>query len=154
MDKQLTNIDRTAPVISQRSRRIQAPLTVLWRLHINVPMWPEWQHDIESATLHGKFIVGSSFTWKTAGIVEPITSTIYVIENERRTVWQGTAAGITAIHEWKFTAERGGTLVETQESWAGEPVMKDKDQLAHALDQSLDRWLGYFAQEMSHRRAA
>lgn len=158
MDKQITGIDRTAPVISRRSRRIDAPLTVLWRLHIDIPRWPEWQRDIEAATLHGKFIVGSSFTWKTTGLVEPITSTIFVIENERRTVWQGTAMApsgrIDAIHEWKFIAERGGTVVETQESWSGDAVAQNKAALQTMLDQSLDRWLACFAERMHQRRAA
>ncbi|HEY0253640.1 MAG TPA: SRPBCC family protein [Kofleriaceae bacterium] len=141
-------------MISRQSRRIPAPLTVLWRLHIGIPQWPEWQRDIETATLTDKLVPGSSFTWKMVGAPEPITSTLSVLENERRTVWAGTAMGIEAITEWKFTAERGGTLVEVSGSWSGEAAVADQAKQQKNLDDSLERWLGYLAERTAQRRAA
>ena len=48
-------------------------------------------------------IVGASFHWRSVGMGEPITSTVYAIEGQKRTLWGGLAAGITGIHEWRFT---------------------------------------------------
>ena len=134
-------IDVEAPVISHRRLLIPAPCTTVWAAHADVSRWPEWQSDIIAASINGPFAVGSTITWSTSGIAEPIPSIIYAIEPQHRTLWGGPAMGITGIHEWRFSDVEGGTLVETNESWSGGPVEADLAMMQALLDASLDAWL-------------
>ena len=118
-------IDVEAPVISHRRLLIPASCATVWAAHTDVNRWPEWQSDISAASINGPFSVGSTITWSTSGIAQPIQSTIYAIEPQHRTLWGGPAMGITGIHEWQFIDVDGGTSVETNESWSGGPVEAD-----------------------------
>lgn len=134
-------IDADAPVISRRRLLIPAARATVWSAHADVNRWPEWQSEITAASIDGPFAVGSTITWSTSGITEPIHSTIYVVEPHRRTLWGGPAMGIVGIHQWRFSDAEGGTLVETEESWSGGPVETDPATMQAALDASLDTWL-------------
>jgi hypothetical protein len=58
-----------------------------------------------------------------------------------RVLWGGTADGITGIHEWIFRETPNGLQVETNESFAGEPVLADAGAMQTMLDTSLSSWL-------------
>ena len=60
---------------------------------------------------------------------------------QRRIVGSGTTQGIEGIHHWQFIPAETGTLVRTEESWAGEPVEKQTAQMQKNLDSSLRAWL-------------
>ena len=135
------DIDTHAPVVSRHDATIAAPIEVIWRLHTDVDAWPTWQPDIETARLDGPFAPGSTFSWHTSGL--DIESTIYEVEDGRRTLWGGPAHGIAGVHEWLFTPVEGGTRVETAESWGGEPIEADVGAMQAALDGSLVAWLGH-----------
>ena len=143
-----TMIDTGAPVISRRSLLIPAPRAAVWAAHADVARWPEWQSDISTASIDGPLAPGSIITWVTKGISEPIPSTIYAVEAERRTLWGAPAMGIDGIHEWRFTDAKGGTLVETEESWSGAPVDADPATMQGLLDASLDAWLARLADRL------
>jgi hypothetical protein len=66
---------------------------------------------------------GSSFDWSSYGF--DVTSQIYEVGNRSRTLWGGTAEGITGIHEWLFAETDGSVRVTTTESFAGDPVSAD-----------------------------
>ncbi|MDX3322857.1 SRPBCC family protein [Streptomyces sp. ME03-5684b] len=132
-------IDKTAPVISRHSIRIAAPIDRVWQLHTDIDGWPRWQTDIGSARADGPVASGSTFHWTTAGL--SISSTVHLLEAPERILWGGTAHGITALHEWRFEADGDGTLVHNEESWSGDPVDADTENLREALGQSLDSWL-------------
>ena len=135
-----STIDSTAPVIARHSVDIAAPLETVWRLHADVSRWPEWQTDI-SAHAEGAFVPGAAFTWTSYGFT--VTSTIYEVEDRSRVLWGGTADGITGVHEWIFQETPTGVRVETNESFAGEPVEADTDAMQAMLDGSLSSWLGH-----------
>jgi len=134
-------IDNAAPVVSRRHLLIPAPRNRVWQAHVDVARWPGWQTDISAATIDGPVAPGSTITWSTIGIDEPIPSLIYAVEPLSRTLWGGTAMGIVGIHEWRFSDVGDDTLVETVESWAGDPVAADPIGMQAALDASLDAWL-------------
>jgi hypothetical protein len=134
-----SDIDSTAPVIARHSVDIAAPLRSAWRLHADVNHWPEWQTDITAAHAEGAFIPGAAFTWTSYGFT--VTSTIYEVDEGSRVLWGGTADGITGIHEWIFQETPTGVRVETNESFAGEPVQADADAMQTMLDTSLSSWL-------------
>jgi uncharacterized protein YndB with AHSA1/START domain len=136
-----TAIDRDAPVLAHHEIEIAAPLELVWQLHTAVNSWPTWQTDITEAHLDGAFKEGASFDWASYGF--PVTSTIYNVAERSRVLWGGTAGGITGIHEWTFRETPGGVHVETNESFAGEPVEADAEGMQSILDGSLVAWLGH-----------
>ena len=136
-----TEVDRTAPVLAHHEIHIEAPLERVWRLHTDVAEWPHWQKEITEARIDGPFEPGTSFDWTSYGF--SVTSTIYEVEDQSRSLWGGTADGITGIHEWRFTQSSSGVRVETDESFAGEPVEADPTSMQSMLDTSLEAWLGH-----------
>jgi hypothetical protein len=76
-----------------------------------------------------------------------IESTIQELEPPRRIVWSGPAQGITAVHLWTMTPSENGVLVHTEESWDGEPVWAQPEEMQRALDDSLRGWL----QNLKHK---
>ena len=141
-----TGIDGDAPVLARHEVAIQAPIETIWQLHIAVNEWPTWQPDITEAHLDGHFVPGASFDWTGSGL--GVTSTIYDVSSpagevspRARTLWGGTAQGITGIHEWTFRDMTQGVLVATNESFAGAPVDGDPSTMQDILDTSLVSWL-------------
>jgi hypothetical protein len=141
-----TQIDGDAPVLARHEILVQAPIDAIWQLHTDVDNWPTWQKDITVANVAGRFEPGASFEWTSAGFT--VTSTIYDVSPptgdvspRARTLWGGTAQGITGIHEWTFTDMTQGVLVATNESFAGAPVDSDPSTMQSMLDTSLVSWL-------------
>jgi uncharacterized protein YndB with AHSA1/START domain len=120
---------------------IRAPLDTVWQLHIDVNNWPRWQEAITEAHIDGPFEPGNSFDWSSYGF--GVTSQIYEVSDRSRTLWGGTAGGITGVHEWVFAETDGGVRVTTNESFAGDPVSADVAGMQGQLDASLVAWLDY-----------
>jgi hypothetical protein len=144
-----TGIDADAPVRAHHEIDINAPLETVWRLQTDVDSWPAWQTEITAARLNGPFQPGSSFTWTSYGFA--VTSTIYAIAERARTLWGGTAQGITGTHEWAYSQTPTGVHVSTQESFAGQPVEADASGMQSALDKSLIDWLGHLKAAAENR---
>lgn len=134
-------INRNAPVVAHHEIDVNAPMERVWRLHTDVAAWTRWQTDITEARTEGAFEPGTSFTWTSYGF--SVTSTIYEVEDKSRTLWGGTAQGITGIHEWLFAETPNGVHVQTNESFAGDPVEADVSSMQSMLDASLVAWLGH-----------
>ncbi|WP_327008628.1 SRPBCC family protein [Dactylosporangium sp. NBC_01737] len=135
----ITGIDENAAVVARHQVRIDAPIERVWALHTDVNRWTDWQSDIDTAHADEPLRPGATFHWSTAGL--QIASTVYAIDAPHRILWGGPAHGITGIHEWTFTADGESTIVTTAESWDGEPVRADADNMRQALDASLIAWL-------------
>ena len=136
-----TDVDRSAPVLAHHEVEIRAPLDTVWQLHINVNDWPSWQEAITEAHIDGPFEPENSFDWSSYGF--DVTSQIYEVSDRSRTLWGGTAEGITGIHEWRFAETDGGVRVTTNESFAGDPISADVAGMQGQLDASLVAWLDY-----------
>ena len=134
-----TDIDENAPVITRDEILIDAPLSHVWGLHTDISSWSEWLPDIDSSRIEGPLEVGTVFHWETFGL--SIESTIEEIEPLRRIVWSGPAQGIMAIHVWMMTPSENWVIVHTEESWDGEPVRAQPEEMQQALDSSLRGWL-------------
>ncbi|MET9697347.1 SRPBCC family protein [Streptomyces sp. NPDC006529] len=127
-------------ITTRHTVTIDAPVEAVWSLHLAIAAWPEWNQGIDTAVIEGEPRVGATFRWLTHGL--DITSTITAVDPGRSIGWSGPAAGIDGIHHWTFDpAPGGGTLVTTEESWAGPPVDADPDALLTGLDASLTAWL-------------
>jgi hypothetical protein len=101
-----------------------------------------------SDTAVGPLEVGTIFRWQTYGL--SIESTIREIDAPRRIVWFGLAQGITAIHAWTMRPSEDRVLVHTEESWDGDPVRAQPEEMQQALDGSLRAWL----QSLKHKAEA
>lgn len=132
-------VDQQAAVVVRLSTRIAAPVERVWALHTGIGAWPDWNPGIDSACLTGPLSPGAEFRWQTAGMT--IDSTVYAVEAPHRILWGGPAHGITGIHSWTFTTDGDATVVHTEESWDGDPVRADPENLRHALEESLRAWL-------------
>ncbi|MEU8264833.1 SRPBCC family protein [Micromonospora sp. NPDC048999] len=137
----VTTIDNNAAIVVRKQIRVHAPIERVWRLHTDVNGWTHWQSDIDTAHTDSDLQPGATFRWSTAGL--SIISTVYAVDAPHRILWGGPAHGITGIHEWTFTADGDSTIVHTAESWDGEPVHADPDNLRNALDASLASWLDH-----------
>ena len=133
------DVDRTAPVIAHHSISVAAPLATVWALHTGVNDWTSWNSDMTEAHLTGEFEVGNSFAWTSHNF--PVTSVIYAVEPQHRTLWGAPASGITGVHEWLFDETPEGVTITTTESFAGAPVDADVNGMQAVLDGSLTSWL-------------
>jgi hypothetical protein len=104
-----------------------------------VNSWPRWQQAITEAHIDGAFEPGNSLDWSSYGFL--VTSHIYDVSDRSRTLWGGTASGITGIHEWLFQETDDGVRVTTNESFAGDRVSADVAGMQNQLDASLVAWL-------------
>jgi uncharacterized protein YndB with AHSA1/START domain len=132
-------IDTAAPVIVRRRITIGAAPETVWAVHTDLSSWPTWNPDIDRVDGPDQLAVGSTFHWLTHGL--EVTSTVSEIVPTERIAWGGPAQGITGIHVWIFTPTEDGTEVTTEESWSGQPVDAQRDELQVALDSSLQAWL-------------
>jgi hypothetical protein len=147
------DIDENAPVITRDEILIDAPLDTIWGLQTDISSWSQWQPDIDASTIEGPLEVGTVFRWQTYGL--SIESTIQEIDAPRRIVWSGLAHGITAIHVWTMTPSEDRVLVHTEESWDGDPVRAEPEEMQQALDDSLRAWLQslkHKAEDQAHGR--
>jgi uncharacterized protein YndB with AHSA1/START domain len=142
------DIDENAPVITRDEILIDAPLSTVWDLHTDISSWSQWLPDIDSSTIEGALEVGTVFHWQTFGLSRE--STILEIEPPRRIVWSGPAQGIMAVHLWTMTPSENGVLVHTEESWDGEPVRAQPEEMQRVLEDSLRGWL----QNLKHKAEA
>jgi len=144
------DIDQNAPVITRDEIVIAAPVGTVWNLFADISAWLDWNKDIESASLDGPLSVGATFRWRTAGM--DITSTVDEWVPQQGVAWSGLVQGILGIHVWRFTPVAGGTLVQTEESWDGEPVRAAQPGLMQqALDRSIRSWLESLKREADSR---
>jgi uncharacterized protein YndB with AHSA1/START domain len=133
------DVNPTAPVVTRDEILIDAPLDVVWKTQTDITAWPRWRPEVSAARFDGNLAVGSVFHWEEGGL--QITSTVQDFDPPRRLVWSGPAQGIDAVHVWKFTPTDHGVLVQTEESWDGEPVRAQAAILQPLLDTALRAWL-------------
>lgn len=143
-------IDQNAPVITHDEELITVPLNIVWTVFTDINHWTNWNSDIDKAQLTGSLTVGAEIHWTTAGM--DIVSTIGELIDNQRIVWSGTSQGITGIHQWQFTSTPNGTLVQTEESWSGEPVLTQTGLMQQNLDTSLRAWLESLKREAKKGR--
>jgi uncharacterized protein YndB with AHSA1/START domain len=133
------DINRNAPVITRDAIVIAAPLSTVWKVLTDIAAWPEWQQDINRASLEGPLATGTVFHWSTAGL--DIASTIGALVPQERIAWSGHAQGIMDVHVWRLTPLSNGVRVQTEGSWDGEGVQRERDRMQQALDRSIHSWL-------------
>jgi len=117
MDKNL-NINRSAPVTAAGEITVAANADVVWDVLAAIDRWPDWNPDIQGASLQGPLAVGSSLAGKRAP--ELFNSTILQLNRpqiyglDRLDAWNQTQSIF-----WRLESIGEKTRVITEESWEG-----------------------------------
>jgi hypothetical protein len=143
------DVDRSAPVIASSSIEVSAPGAVVWDVLADFPSWPDWNPDVKTVTIDGPVAEGTQFRWKTGPL--SIRSTLREVERPRVLAWTGTSPGIRAVHVWRFESRNGGTIVTTEESWAGPLPRLLRGPMQNALQGGLDSGMPHLKAEAEKR---
>jgi uncharacterized protein YndB with AHSA1/START domain len=145
-------VDRSAPALASSEIEVATPPESVWDLIADFDAWPDWNPDVQSMSIHGPVVPGTEFKWRSGPL--RITSRLERVERPNLIGWRGKALGIAAVHVWHFEARDGGTLVRTEESWAGLLPRLLRGRMEKALQDSLDRGLSHLKAEAERRAAA
>ena len=135
----MKKINQKAPVVSQNSILIHAPIEKVWEILTSINNWQNWNSEITSAKLNGNLKPKNSFVWKSGGI--KITSEIHTVEKYHSFGWTGKSLGTFAIHNWKLTEKDQKTQVVVEESMQGFLVKVFKTSFQKNLDKNVEKWL-------------
>ena len=128
------NADRDAPVFSEGQIDVAATPEELWDIMANFENWPSWNPDVQSVTLEGPVVEGTTFRWK-AGATR-LVSTLRVVERPHLLGWTGRTMGIRAIHVWRFAASPDGSIARMEESFDGAVATLFRKRLQRQLDET------------------
>jgi hypothetical protein len=142
-------INEKAPVISSGEILVAADADTIWEMMATIDRWPEWNADVQSATLQGELAPGSKFIWKAGEMT--ITSTILQVERPSILAWTGITMGIKAIHIWQLVGRDKRTMVKTEESWEGLLPRLLPSLLQKMLKRSIDSGLLHLKVEAERR---
>jgi uncharacterized protein YndB with AHSA1/START domain len=149
-------VDPTAKIRYRTETLINAPLHTIWRLQTDVANWPSWQPPVTSAKRldPGPLRKHSRFQWTTPVPETPvsppttlvITSTVEQLKHGKCLRWTGPAIGTglridRGVHVWTFTKVKGGVLVRTEETHAGDQIETDVPLATQFLGMGLEGWL-------------
>lgn len=130
------DLSQNAPVRGQTQTLIAARPSLVWDVLARIEDWPDWNPDIQSMRIDGPVQVGTTFRWKSGGM--SIRSILRVVEPLRVIAWSGEAPGIRAMHVWRLSADRAGTMVWTGETFDGMLPRLFRKQLMRKLSEALD----------------
>ncbi|MEV4182764.1 SRPBCC family protein [Streptosporangium canum] len=149
-------VDPTAKVRYRTKILIKAPLSTVWKLQTDVERWPSWQKPVTSMKRldPGPLRAHSRFRWATPVPATPvtppttlvITSTVRHIQHHTCIRWTGPAIGEglridRGVHVWTFTKVKGGVLVRTEETHAGDQIETNAPLATDFLGKGLEAWL-------------
>lgn len=113
-------IEWDAPIQANVSILIDAPPSIVWRLLTDIDTWPRWQSDITAASLKGRVVSGTAFTWRTGDT--DVVSELALVRPTTTLSWTEKALGLRAVHMWTLSQRSDGrVLVRTRESMGGFP---------------------------------
>lgn len=110
-------VDRKAPVFGSAEARIEAPIETVWEVLSDLENWTKWNKSVSRIRVNGPVEAGTSFEWTSGGF--KIVSRLEEVVPPARIAWTGKMFGVRAVHAWDLVAGGRGTLVRTEESFAG-----------------------------------
>ncbi|WP_157250256.1 SRPBCC family protein [Nonomuraea typhae] len=149
-------VDPAAKIRYRSEILIKAPLKTIWNLQTDVARWPSWQKPVTSAKRldKGPLRKNSRFRWTTPVPETPvtpattltITSTVRQLKDQKCIRWTGPAIGKglridQGVHVWTFTKVKGGVLVRTEETHAGDQIETNVPLATEFLGMGLEAWL-------------
>jgi uncharacterized membrane protein len=134
-------VNTAAPVKTEQTIIINAPVEVAWKVFTGINDWSAWQKDITSSKINSPVEPGANFDWKSGGMT--IHSTLHTVDRFHMIGWTGKAFGTFAIHNWTFEKEKDHTIVTVEESMEGWLVNLLKKYLQSKLESSTRNWLRF-----------
>ncbi|MEU0567333.1 SRPBCC family protein [Nonomuraea sp. NPDC005983] len=149
-------VDPAAKIRYRTKALIKAPLSTIWNVQTDIKRWPTWQKPVTSAKRldRGPLRKHSQFRWTTPVPATPltppttlvITSTVRQLQHHTCIRWTGPAIGKglridRGVHVWTFTKVKGGVLVQTEETHAGNQIETDVPLATDFLGKGLEAWL-------------
>ena len=137
-------------MVARASVFVRASARQVWRMHTAVDKWESWIPEIAPAHKRtpGPMRPGTVFDWSPQNM--KVTSTVMRVEPLRCTAWGAPVNGIDGVHLFTFKKVRGGVVVTTEESWAGEPVEADVPGFRALLQTGLDDWVNRIKETAEH----
>ena len=112
-----SRIDEQAPLTSEASITIGAPVPAVWAVLSDVARWPAWYPRFTVLEL-GDVRPDAPMRWKLGGLT--MRSTFAVVSPGRELTWSGRFLGYKAVDQHLLEpAGNGGTTVTMRESLAG-----------------------------------
>ena len=145
------DIDRTAPVIARTQAQIAADPQTVWDALTDFASWPAWKQEVESVSVRGPVVPGSTFEWKAGP--GTIRSRLAEVDAPRKIAWTGSTFGIKAVDVFHLEARDGGTLVSEEESWRGLLASLFRSRMRRTLRSGIERGMRELQVE-AERRAA
>lgn len=109
-------LDPEAPVSASGTTLIDRPAEDVWTLLRDIVNWPDIRADVHDVVaLEGQ--QGGSFTWFAGQI--PVRSRFAIAEPGRCLTWSTLAAGLEAVHVYRFESIGPQTLLTAAESMNG-----------------------------------
>lgn len=141
----MKNINVLAPVKCSKSIRIQAMPAQVWAVLTDIDRWAEWNKDIAQPRLQGALVAGATFTWKSGGA--KIHSTLHTVAPNSELGWTGKTFGMFAVHNWRLSADQGGTVVAVEESMEGLLAKLFRKSFSKSLEKGMQHWLEALKQQ-------
>lgn len=110
-------------MILQEEITINAPLSRVWQVFVNIEAWREWNtvcHDC--CFVAGQEIVPGAcvaFTLKPYYLPIKIEPRVTKCEAYREVVWEGQRFGVHAVHRFAFAEENGQVVLRSIEEFGG-----------------------------------
>jgi hypothetical protein len=142
----MKSINQLAPVKCTQSIIIKAKPEQVWKVLTNIDNWSNWQSEIGMSSLNGELKSGSTFIWKTGGIL--INSKLHTVNPYSEFGWTGKTFGMFAIHNWVLTEHENNTIVKVEESMEGLLAKILKSSFNKSLEKGMAFWLEKLKKEV------
>ena len=146
------HVDEHAPVMLHGEIEIAASPDVVWEVLSSIEHWPDWNHDVKSASLEGELQPGTSFRWRAGG--SSLRSRLIQVAPTREIGWTGTSMGINVVHVYRLEGHDGKTLVQTDESVAGITTRLFRKPIGRRMDAAIQDALRSLKAEAERRATA
>ncbi len=132
-------VDPAAPVYASESSTIDADPAIVWALLCDISSWPDWQPDVERASIDGPVAAGTSFSWKTGP--GSISSQLERVDPERVMAFSGSGMGAKIRHVFHLEPAQGSTRLTVTQSMEGLAVRGMRRMLLRITATSMATWL-------------
>lgn len=133
-------IDKKAPVQTQDTVIIDAPVEAVWQIMTDINGWPKHFDFIRKVQAPVNLQQGTSFQWRTNRL--KLTSTLLTVSPTDTLGWVGGRYGVTVHHYWYFQAlANRRTRVISAESQRGLIIRLLKKQFHQSLQEGSQKWL-------------
>src|SRR5436190_18805171 len=125
-------INDRAPIIVGGEIEIAAEPELVWDVLSAIERWPNWNPEVQSASLDGELAVGTAFRWQAGP--SSLKSKLLSLAAPSQIAWSGRSMGLSVIHVCNLEPRNGATVVRTAESVEGVPARLFRGPIKRRMD--------------------